>query len=267
MKSQIVQINLARLSNEVFVEFFADIIACMDKFGAGAIGIKQTSDDLKASFQKVPTVLDAVRKSEYTIALKTQDKFRDEVARGLTAFVRYLINSPDEPEQVAARGILLLLDHYWSIPKRSYQKESAAVNDLLKELSTTLSVERLTLLGCTAAVERLRRVNAKFEELVRDRYAEVSGRPKVSMRELRAEIAEKFGLMLYRLEGVIALNGIDFTPELAGFVNEYNVIVNSYKIVLAQEQGRRRAAKANNDKDDADDESNGNDTPETPEEQ
>lgn len=84
------------------------------------------------------------------------------------------------------------------------------------------------------------------------------------MKEAREEVQEKFELMFYRLEGIIAMNGIDFSPELSGFVADYNAVAKHYKNVLAIERGRRRAAKAGDEKDDSyyEDESDNDDSPE-----
>ncbi|MDR0544055.1 MAG: hypothetical protein LBG30_01720, partial [Odoribacteraceae bacterium] len=58
---------------------------------------------------------------------------------------------------------------------------------------------------------------------------------------------EKFIEMTDRVEAIILLNGIDFTPELSTCVDEFNVITTRFKNILAQEQGRRKAAAASDD--------------------
>ncbi|MDR0544557.1 MAG: DUF6261 family protein [Odoribacteraceae bacterium] len=260
MISNLVRLNIRSLSNEVFVRFFTDLFAYIDKFGAGAIGIKQTSDDLRDSFQKVVAALDLVRKSEYTKKLKEMDKFRDKLVKSLTLTVKSRTDDPDPAKKDAALGLEILFDHYWSIPKRAYDKETSAIADLLRELANPVAVARIALLNLTGLVADFKDINDKFVEMAYKRYDEINSRPKVSMREAREEVKEKYDLMLYRLEGVIALNGIDFSEELSGFVSEYNVIATHYKNILAIEKGRRRAAKANSDKEDP---NNGEDTPET----
>jgi hypothetical protein len=79
-----------------------------------------------------------------------------------------------------------------------------------------------------------------------DRYEEVAKRPATRMREARAAVDKTFHALVARLEAVITLNGIDFTPELAPFVAEFNAIATRYKNILAIEHGRRAAA-ANKD--------------------
>ncbi|MDR2413701.1 MAG: hypothetical protein LBD64_01785, partial [Odoribacteraceae bacterium] len=62
--------------------------------------------------------------------------------------------------------------------------------------------------------------------------------------------------LVNRVEAIVTLNGIDFTPELSGFVTEYNIIATRYKNILAQEKGRREAAK--NKEEEENNEENGN---------
>jgi hypothetical protein len=85
-------------------------------------------------------------------------------------------------------------------------------------------------------------VNNAFIAAMRDRYEEVAKRPATRMREARAAVDKTFHALVARLEAVITLNGIDFTPELAPFVAEFNAIATRYKNILAIEHGRRAAA-------------------------
>ncbi|MDR0544375.1 MAG: DUF6261 family protein, partial [Odoribacteraceae bacterium] len=118
------------------------------------------------------------------------------------------------------------------------------------------------------AVERLRAANSKFDALMTQRYEQVGERPKIDMKEAREEVIEKFGLLLARLDAIITLNGIDFSEELTGFVNDYNAVAARYKHILAQEQGRRKAAREKDEhEEDPDQEENDDNTPEFPDEQ
>jgi hypothetical protein len=56
-----------------------------------------------------------------------------------------------------------------------------------------------------------------------------------------------------RVESIVELNGIDFTPELGLFVQEYNAIARRYKHILAQEEGRRKAHHDDHNDPDAED--------------
>jgi hypothetical protein len=264
------------LSNEVFAHFFSEVIAYIDQYGAGAIGIKQASDDLKASFAKVQTALDVVRKSRFTESLEAQDKFRDKQSRGLGATLKALLDDPEGANMDDARELNLLFDHYWSLPRRTYDAETEAIQDLFREFDKPANVARIALFGLTAVVERFRVANNKFEALMRQRYVQAEEIPEINMKEARAEVKEKFEILLNRLDAIITLNGIDFSEELTGFVHGYNIVATRYKHILAQEQGRRKAAREKGENENPDDEGNDdpdyednddNNTPETPEEQ
>ncbi|MDR0544047.1 MAG: DUF6261 family protein [Odoribacteraceae bacterium] len=246
VKSPIVRFNLHSLSNEVFANFFRNIIASIDKFGAVAIGVKEASDELKDAFEKVEDAINVVRKSIFTDRLDAQDNYRDKMSRGLGTIVRAIREEPETPNADDARALGILFEHYWDIPKRSYDAETVAIADLFRELDRPENVARLALFGLTALAERFRAANAKFGALMRQRYEQTSERPNINMRKARAGVKKKYDLLLYRLEALVALNGLDSAEELAGFVREHNIIATRYKHILAQEQGRRRAAREKN---------------------
>ncbi|MDR0543761.1 MAG: DUF6261 family protein [Odoribacteraceae bacterium] len=257
-RSPLIRVDLHSLSNEVFARFFADVISYIDKYDAEDIGIKQASNDLKNSYEKVKSALDVVRKSGFTEKLRSLDKLRDELCRGLSMMIKSIINIPDENKRDAARELNIIFDNYWSIPKRSYDAETEAIIDLFRELDLPENVARVTLLGLTVGVEQFRAINTDFITLTRQRLDQNTQRRGVSMKESREEVQEKFDLMIYRLEGLIALNGLESPGELSGFIKDYNTVARHYKNVLAIERGRRRAAKEKNEKDDPDLDNNEN---------
>jgi hypothetical protein len=47
--------------------------------------------------------------------------------------------------------------------------------------------------------------------------------------------------LLDRVEAAATLLGLDSNPDLAAFVEEYNIVAERYKHILAQEKGHRAA--------------------------
>jgi hypothetical protein len=89
-----------------------------------------------------------------------------------------------------------------------------------------------------------------------DRYDQTIQRPEISMKDARAAATVKFSEIVDRVEGIIIVNGVDFTPELANFVKEFNAVTTRYKNILKQEQGRRKAAASSDETEEIEDDNN-----------
>ena len=242
------------------MQYISEILSYIVVLGAGAIGIKAIYDQLVVLFKVVTDNLDYIYKSGYTEKLKMQDKHRDSITRGLTSIVKSYLYDPDSAVRDAAVQLMIVFDHYWSLPRRTYDAETAAIKDMLRELSLPKNLAYVTLLGLAPYITRLGVANSDFTTLMHERYDEGTQRPEISVKEARAAVTEKFIEMTDRVEAIILLNGVDFTPELASFVKEFNVITTRFKNILKQEQGRRKAAAAGSD-DETEDIEDDNDTP------
>ena len=261
MRNRVTRINTRKMRHETYAQYAERIIAAVDKHGPGAIGIKASSDEVKAAFTVFLLCLDYINKSGVTAKLKDQDKVRDELIKGLTALVKSYLHHPDEALREAATALMLILDHYWSIPNRPYDDETTAIDDMLREFALPAQVARITSLSIAPQVANFRAANERFKALIDERDSEVAQRPKVSMKEARAAVEEKFSDMIDRLESIIVLHGIDFSEELAAFVPEYEAITQRYKHILALERGRRKAHRVDAE-DEIEDENTDNETEE-----
>ena len=99
------------------------------------------------------------------------------------------------------------------------------------------------LLGVGEWVTSLANANTAFINLMVERYEEVN-RYHAPMKVARVPLENVLHKIVRRVESIVELNGIDFTPELALFVQEYNAIIRRYKHIMAQEQGHRKAHHA-----------------------
>ncbi|MDR0544443.1 MAG: DUF6261 family protein [Odoribacteraceae bacterium] len=261
MKDKITRINTRVMRHETFAQYAARIIAAVDKHGPGSLGLEASSDELKAAFTIVLLCLDYINKSGLTAKLKDQDKVRDELIRGLTALIKSYLHHTDEALREAAAQLMLILDHYWSIPSRSYDDETTAIDDMFRELDLPAQAARVALLSIAPQIANFRAANERFKSLMDERDVEVAQCPAISMKEARAIADAKLSDMLDRLESIIVLNGIDFSEELAAFVPEYEAITKRYKHILALERGRRKAHHEDAEEEIEDETEDAEDTP------
>ena len=242
--SHLTDARIYMMSTELFVQFLKELVAIVTRYGAGAIGIKAAYDLLKSKIDVLVAVFETIYKSDYTVQLKDQDRYRDLFVRGLILIFRSYLHHPDADKRVAARKLLIILEHYKRLDRKSYDRESSAMDDMLDKLSAPDNAAHLTLLGLTFLVTELRAANATFFQLMQDRDSEVEQRPGITVKEARPAVESALSEMLARVEAIIMLNGIDFSTELTGFVADYNVMVDRYNHNLAIEKGRRKASSS-----------------------
>ncbi|MDR0765742.1 MAG: DUF6261 family protein [Odoribacteraceae bacterium] len=234
-----------KFRNETFVQFIKDILEVLNRLGSGAVGVKAVADQLAAAFDAMIAHLDPVVKSDITAKIEEQDRFRDGTLRALTTTARANLHHLDAARREAAARVTSVIDHYGSVARRTYDDESAAIDDVLRELTSATHAADVTTLGLGALVTQLSDANAKFFELMHDRYEEE--RPSASMHESRVVVETHLNALIARVEASVTLLGLDSNPDLAAFVEEYNRIATRYKHVLAQQQGRRDAAREKDD--------------------
>jgi hypothetical protein len=262
-------VDTRRMRLENFTQFISDILDRIKSRSPGSMGAKNQADQLEEAFTMLTSNLDYVRKSGFTEKLKKQDEYRDALCQSITGTVKSLLKAPEADVVDAAQQLEIVFDNYWSIPKRSYKDETAAVTDLLRELDTTANVARLALLDLAPAIARFRAAHVKFKELLTGRYLEQANRPSTPANELRELVIERLDAFINRVDAVIEVNGMDFSEDIPDLIKEYNAIATSYKNELAIRQGRLKAARKKNEEEDTDDdieyEDSGTNVPEVPE--
>ncbi|MDR0545049.1 MAG: DUF6261 family protein [Odoribacteraceae bacterium] len=216
-------------------------MAVIKRLGAGAIGIKEASDELILAVNDVLAYLDFLRGSLITPDIKDQDFFRDSIARVILLKAHSKLYDPSADKRLAARNVVRVLKNYRDIPRKSYDDSTAAVDDLLQELNKPAMLPNITDLKLADDIADLAAANTRFFELMQTRYREANERPTVPMREARARAEELQQKLVQRVEAIVVLNGLDFSPELTSFVQEYNAIAKRYKNIMAAEKGRRKA--------------------------
>jgi hypothetical protein len=158
--------------------------------------------------------------------------------------VKSAANHFNADKRNAAGKIRIVLDYYGNIAAKAFDQETAAVDDLLRELNDN-HVADVQLLGLTDWLIQLDVENQKFKTLMSERYAETAKRPSTRMKAARSETDKALRALLDMVEALAAVNGADvYLP----FVNELNAVSERYKNQLAQAAGRRAKTKTEEEK-------------------
>jgi hypothetical protein len=235
------------LRNEANAELHRLFSEIVKKYKAGTLGITDLFNTrYLPALAVLLALLDPLRRSELTVEIEAQDARRDTTLQGLVRTVQGLTYHPDETIRAAAIRVKVLLDHYGNIRERAYNEQSAAIDDLLRELRTAEHAPLIATLGLASWLTALETDNNKFVELVLARHAEAVNRPDVDMKSARATLDAILREILDRIEAQVTLYGMtSASADYKPFILEWNDLATRYKNILAQERGRR--AKKNDE--------------------
>jgi hypothetical protein len=236
----ILRFSYEHLRNESHVEFHTTFITLVDRFDADILGIGQPYAVYKPLVDEEIEALDIIRRSELTTEIDDQDHLRDSLYRGFADNVKSCLHHFDPNRRESARKLEVILEHYGNIAAKNLDEETAAINDLDRELRKPENFMHVMDLMLVEWLDQLVQANNALEALMMARYDEAAQRPNIHMRSIRKEVDKVFRGILDLLEALIRVNGAGTNKA---FIDELNVIMERYKDILAQEAGRRHPVK------------------------
>jgi paraquat-inducible protein B len=236
IKSIIVRFSYENLRNETHVELHTSVDSLIMQYTPEELGIKALYDVYKPLFEDEVTALDVIRRSELTAQIAALDQERDRLFRGLADSVKSNLNHFDAAKRTAAQKIEVVLERYGNIAAKTLDDETAAIEDLYRELQKTENAACVATLDLTMWLSKLVETSRSLENLMMQRYEEVSKRPNIHMRSTRKEVDKAFRGILDLLEALVRVKGSNTNKD---FIAELNAIMERYKNILAQEEGRR----------------------------
>jgi hypothetical protein len=240
MNTIIIRFSYEHLRNEAHVEFHTTFSALVTKFSPAALGIEPLYTVYQPLYEQEESALDQILKSALTPVIEDHEKERDQLFRGFSGAVKSYLHHFEEEKREAARKIEVILEHYGNIAAKPYDEETAAIEDLHRELLKQENYPYVVGLGLGEWLGRLVQTSRNFDGLLMARYDEIGKRPDLHMKSIRSEVDKVFRAILDLLESLVRVNG----PETnAAFLAELNAVMKRYKDILAQEEGRRRPKK------------------------
>jgi hypothetical protein len=240
MEKIIIRFEYPRLRNEVHVEFHTSVNALFVKYTPEGLGIETIYPSYKARYDEEVEALDVIRRSELTAEIEGLDHERDYVFRGFTDSVKSYRNHFDPDKRRAAEKVEMILEHYGNIAAKTLDAETAAIEDLHRELIKQENYIHIAALGLGEWLGYLVQVNRNLEQLMMARYDETAKRPDIRMRSARKGLDKVFRTIADLLEVRVRVNSADANKA---FLAELNAVMERYKDILAQEAGRRHPIK------------------------
>ncbi|MDR1331589.1 MAG: DUF6261 family protein [Tannerella sp.] len=236
MEHFIIRINLHHLKNETHVEFNENTDRVFLKYNPQALGIGPLYDHYKTAFGHETEALDFIRRSEITQKIARQDHVRDGIFRGLVDTVEAAMHHFDAAYVEAANAINNLIKRYGNISKKTLDDETAAIDDLLRELQQPALAQAVAQIGLGLWRDKLAQENTTLKQLMTQRYDETAAKTPYRMKDARRETDRYYLAIINRIEGE-HLAGVAVNDA---FVRELNAVIERFKHILAQEIGEHK---------------------------
>ncbi|MDR1866409.1 MAG: DUF6261 family protein [Bacteroidales bacterium] len=233
----IIRINYTHLRNDAHVELHETADAMMVRYNPATLGIDVLYGEYKPLLNAELSLLNVLRKSSYTGEIKEADHRRDMLFRGFADAVKSGLNHFDPAKREAAHRIDIVLDNYGNIAAKALDQETAAIDDLLRELRSGDYPALVDSLALTDWLVQLDAENQTFKTLMLARYGETSQRPTTRMKAARKNTDAAFRNIIDRLEALATVNGITLYEP---FIRELNALLERYRNIMAAGAGRRK---------------------------
>jgi hypothetical protein len=240
MKKIMLRFNYAFLRNETHVEFHTLFKTLVARFGAEALGIERLYAVYEPLTKKEEEVLDLIIKSDITADIDRFNRERDSLWRGMDDHVKADLHHFDPERRRSAVKLENILKHYGNIAHKNLDDETAAIEDLHRELMKPENLVHVAALGLGEWLGNLVQASRNLEALLLTRIEEAARRPAVSMRSIRREVDDIFRKILNLLEALVHVHGEDTNRE---FITDLNLLMERYKDLHAREAGRRHPVK------------------------
>lgn len=186
------------------------------------------------AYNKEDGTLNVIRKNPLTADISEADDWRDSLGTGLIYTVRGTTYHFAPARREAAKRVLVVVENYGNINRKSYDEQTAAINSMVKDLQTDYA-DDIAALGLEKWVTELAAANKAFEELMQKRYEAEAGKPQYTMKTAREEVDDAYRAITERIGALIIVNGEE---AYAGFVNDLNERIERYNNAVSRRYGR-----------------------------
>lgn len=229
MKNTIQGIRLNSLTNETHTQFCTDVDALFSGTGIEASDFASLHALYRSALAEENKALDYMSKSAVTGSIAEEDNRRDSLFRGFYDVVKGCTNHYDAALSRQAVRLLDIILFYGNITKKPLSAETAALNDLLRELSAPEPAAAVAALELTEWVSRLAESNRNLSTLMLERDSETAAKRQHQMKTARVA-ADRYYRALVSLVEIRMLT--ESSPQLQTFVAGLNATIARYDNTL-----------------------------------
>jgi hypothetical protein len=228
--------RLSRLTNNEHYQYQAMFIRLVNEFGAEILMIEPLFEIYIKLFEQEDNTINKIYKSSLTETIRDTDRARDEVLHGMIKTVKLALKHFNDDVKSAAKRLKIVFDTYGDIAKMSLNQETAAISNILQELSGAYKKDVETT-GIKDWVSELERKNIYIDKLITERFYEDASKTTLVMKQVRAQVDDAYHEITRHIEALYVINK---TEVHRNFIQKLNVITEKYNNTLAQRIGRKK---------------------------
>jgi len=223
-------IKLNRLRNEIHFQFCTDFKNLVVKFNPMLLKIESQFNLFCMFYEQESQCLKLVLQNEIAERLNSADQRRDAAYRGLVDSVRMSLDHFNPFVVDSAKRLNLLFKWYNNLFGKSFDEETAAIENLSNELRGKFAVEVSTV-GITAWVDELESHNRSFVLLMKECSKNNAGKVGLRIKNLRVEIDRFYFTMVERINALMLVENNSFYEQ---FICELNSHIGRYENKLME---------------------------------
>lgn len=233
MKNIIVLRNIQsnRLNNDEYINFIRNVEKLIQIATIEKLSIEQQDFlEFQESIEQLLAIDKYNKENHLTEEIASLDKQRGELSLFLLSMCRAERKNPDTKRSNAASYLYKEIKSFSGIQNLPIGQQTSATERLLVLLSDSTNQSHITTLGLSDVVNKLSKVNKKFQEIAANRSESQLSKRKGSVRSVRKITDAQYqNLMAY----AFATNILHETEESKNFVQRINKlisdVISSYK--------------------------------------
>lgn len=231
MAKKIASFSLTHLLVPTHYEFHYSVMKLITEATAEALSIVDLSPAYTAEVARLFEVINRERGSEVTTQIIDTDALRDAYLSELFSAVDSAKRSPVAARATPGQALNRVLSPYRGIGPNEYNKETAQIRGLLRDLGTDDMVDYADALGLGAVIQGLRQANNKFATLMDQRNEQAGTR--AASEDIDTNKQQKIVNAIYNqiTEKVNAVALLQPTDAVNTFIDKLNGYVIEYKKV------------------------------------
>ena len=200
--------------------------------------------DMEKLLETLQAGLHRSKASQTVASLEASDRERDDALSILTGLVKAFSRVKEASSKEAYDKLSKLFKNYAGLTSMSYEKETEAINHLLKELKDSDYQTALSTLHLTTHVETLTKAQAQFEKAYKERLAEQKGKHLVKTRKSVRNYKKSMTSLWTLLQSTPMLIQIKSSMSISVTISTLSVVaIKKASQLRRREKKRRRATR------------------------
>ena len=248
---EVKKIGTTKLDNALHVKYHDAMYGFVVEFDLPKLGIpEELRDEWKGSIDtEKENNLESQASANSELLIKKNDE-RDRLLKYIFGAVRNGQLSPEKDKEEAATRLSIVMNPYAGIRKESFDRETAHVDGLIKDLKKTENAADASKLGLSSDIAKLETVNKEFDTIYNDRSKKWADNKLPKTTDVRNRTDAIFERILLVLQYKYVYGATPVEPELiakliARFNKRAEEIDASYKQGLALRKAAAEKRKQN----------------------